>query len=149
VKKKWLIGVAATFALIGTVRAQNVDCDPAHSEALYNAVMSSSNWPTLQKTFAQGGKCVSSSVVEPWEAFTEKVGDLMANHWDQFGEFDRLSRKYPDFREFVLGRLRQETLGQAQAVQIRDKAKSSCPKGSTALCAEVHKAVQSNLGEKP
>lgn len=128
---------AAAFLLVAAIlsaEAADKPCSDAN-----RAVDGVTSWSALQKAVHEFGHCDKGPTAE---AFTEALLRVIISAWQQVGDAEPILAKDAPFKSWLNRRLSSPDLSTQDTGEIRDLAKSSCPKGRDKLCAELLSAVE-------
>jgi hypothetical protein len=96
------------------------------------------SWRQAYSFFRRYRDCDDGAIAE---GFSDGVAELLANHWTQIRDLDRLSRAHPSFRAFVLKHI-NGTIGSDQVETILANATRRCPRSARELCHRVAAAAR-------
>lgn len=102
------------------------------------------NWHTLFRHQAAYARCDDGLVAA---GYSDAVVTLMADRWDLFGEFARLARGHPHFKQWVLGHIDASAAWGDLERASRHAASCAQPGGSRKLCSEVRRSTEAALAQ--
>lgn len=105
------------------------------------AADSVTTWAALQKAVADYGHCDKGRTAE---IFTEAILRVVISGWPQIAQAGPVLGKDPAFRSWLVKRLSSPTLATQDSAEIRDLARSGCPKGQEKVCEELLSAVETS-----
>jgi hypothetical protein len=134
--RAWRLSAAAILlAALLPAAAQEKPCDGAGKA--FDAVTS---WHALQKAVQDFGHCDKGAT---GEIVTEAVLRVVIGGWPKVGEAGPILEKDAAFKKWLERKLSSTDLPTQDSAEIRDLAKSSCPKGQGKVCGEILSAVES------
>lgn len=96
-------------------------------------------WEDIYQSFNRYGHCDDGAIAE---GYSDKVVHLLATNWKSFPELNRLAKKDPAFRNFVIRHIN----GTADTQELRSaqqNARRRCPVEGKALCRVIdHQITQ-------
>jgi len=90
-------------------------------------------WAELYISYRHYVQCDDGSVAE---AYSDFVGQMLAEQWETIEELNSLSKDHPSFGRFVL-RHTDVTISLQQATAIKKNAESNCPVTAQTLCNRI------------
>lgn len=96
-----------------------------------------SNWSDLYQSFNRFSQCDDGSIAE---GYSDAVGRLLADNWDQFSDLVRLAAREKSFQSFVLRHV-DETIPADTLKKIVQNARHHCPTEAAGLCRMVIRAA--------
>jgi hypothetical protein len=130
---------AAAFLLAAAIlptAAADKPCSDADK-----AVDGVTSWAALQKAAREYGHCDKGQTAE---VFTEAILRVVISGWPKVGDAEPILEKDTAFRGWLMRRLSSPALSTQDTAEIRDLAKSSCPKGRQKVCADLLSAVEAS-----
>lgn len=91
------------------------------------------SWSQLYQLYGRYAHCDDGAIAE---GFSESVGLLLAERWQDFLQFEALQKSDSAFRQFVIRHI-DETMPAERLTRIAMNAVSHCPQKSFALCREI------------
>jgi len=95
------------------------------------------NWSDVYQSFNRFSPCDDGGIAE---GYSDAVGRLLADNWDQFSDLVRLAARDNSFQSFVLRHV-DETLPADTLKKIVQNAKHHCPAEAAGLCKIVIRAA--------
>ncbi|MBE1161798.1 hypothetical protein IGX34_15555 [Dyella sp. 7MK23] len=92
-------------------------------------------WASVFTSYQHYKQCDDGAIAE---GYSDSIADLLAAHWDQVGELNKLAIAHPEFEGFVIRHL-DDLMTPVQSTVIRTQAKSSCPASASKLCEAIEK----------
>ena len=134
----WRPSAAAFLLAAATSAAAAPDkpCDGANK-----AIDGVTTWAALQKSVNDYGHCDKGATAD---LFTEAILRVVISGWQKVGDAGPILERDEPFRRWMTKRLSSPTLATQDSGEIRDLAKSSCPKGKEKICEELLSAVESS-----
>ncbi|GEM_PF-5895277 len=115
----------------------NYGCDSRKDTEAVKLVYRVGNWVNMYQFYARYAGCDYGEITD---GISDRVTDLLVNHWKLIDQLADTTRKHPTFKRFVLGHV-DDVMSQAQAKQVLDAARNQCPEDYKELCAEIVTAV--------
>lgn len=131
------IAAALAFAAAGA-HAQK-DCGSADSQAAEKALYQVVNWDLMYKTFKQYGHC-DNALTE--DLFTDAFMRLAVS-WNNMDKFASHYKSDAQYKAFVHRRMKSLS-AKEDVKSIYSRAKSNCPKGQDAFCAEIAEVAKAS-----
>jgi len=103
------------------------------------AVDAVTSWAALEKSFQDFGHCDKGPTAD---VFTEAILRVVIGGWPNVGDAGPILEKDTAFRGWLVKRLSSPSLPTQDTAEIRNLAKSSCPKGRQKVCADLLSAVE-------
>lgn len=100
-------------------------------------------WDDLYSSYKKFRQCDDGAIAEGYSDF---VARTLANRWDELSTLNKLVAKDADFRIFVVRHV-DATADFGDLAKTSANAQRRCPRGAEALCAAIHDAAESALGE--
>ncbi len=97
------------------------------------------NWSALQKAMHDYGHCDKGPTAE---AFTEALLRVYISGWPKVADAGPILEKDAAFKGWLDRRLSSPDLSPQDSGEMRDLAKSSCPKGQDKLCADFVSIIE-------
>lgn len=128
---------------IGCVIAEPaLGCTPEESVRVEAIVAKTKTWSGVYKSFLDHQSCNRESVVEVWSAYSEVVASLLADHWGDLDKLSAIASAHPEFKEFVVMHLSDETIPVDVLVKVKKHAEHECEPGMGELCKELARAAK-------
>jgi len=86
--------------------------------------------PAAYQWFTRFSQCDDGGIAE---GYSDAIGKLLADKWNQFPDLVKLAGKDKSFQSFVLRHL-DETLPDDMLKKVAQNAKSQCPRDAAGLC---------------
>jgi hypothetical protein len=134
--RAWRHSAAAFLIAAAALPAPAADKPCTAADKAIDGVTS---WGALQRAVNDFGHCDKGPTAE---VFTEAILRVVISGWPKVGEAEPILDKDPAFRDWLMKRLMSPTLSTQDTAEIRDLAKSSCPKGHPKVCADLLSAVE-------
>ena len=131
-----LAGAAACLAL-GAALAADKPCTKADAANAEKAIDRVLNWSQLQKTWQDFRQCDTDAV---GDLYTDALMRLMVD-WKNMDALAAAMQKEAQFKDFVYAHLKSPTAKDDHAM-VYSRARTGCPKGLEAFCAELADAVR-------
>lgn len=118
------------------------NCDKAlDSIPTYGA--SKKMYSELYGFFQKYGSCMDGGIAEGAAAVTTEA---LAKSWNQVGDLNRILKKDPSFKKFVLGNIAPRVTGQeTEVAKIIEQATKTCPSNLKLFCQELVKVSRASL----
>ncbi len=97
------------------------------------------SWAALQRAVHDYGHCDKGKTAE---TVTEALLRVVIGGWPKVGDAGPLLDKDAGFRNWLDRRLSSPDLAPEDSREIRDLAKSSCPKGQDKVCSTILSSVE-------
>ncbi len=94
------------------------------------------SWNEVYGSYKKYSHCDDGAIAE---GYSESMSQMFANHWDQFGDFEKLIKTDKKFENFVIKHIDQ-TIAKENAVKIAENARKHCAKKSKQLCKKIESA---------
>lgn len=94
------------------------------------------NWNAVYQSFKRFSQCDDGGIAE---GYSDDVGKLLADHWDQFPALVKLATNDRAFQIFVVRHI-DETIPADTLKKVVKNAKTRCPVNATGLCQLIAKA---------
>ncbi len=135
--------LAAILLLLGisTAAAQQSHCSAVEEQRAERQADTFRSWDTLYTSYKLYGKCDDGAVAE---GYSESVARILVDHWSTVPRMVNLASKDARFRRFVLRHV-DATLDLKDLKKIRVNAKTECPSGLAAICADITREVDAAL----
>lgn len=91
------------------------------------------DWHDMYAAYKKYGACDDGALAEE---FSDRVVNLLTNHWDKFGELNRLVIQHKSFEDFMIRHL-DDLMSPAQFKKIVDNASYNCPTYGKVLCTVI------------
>jgi len=98
-------------------------------------------WQDLHASYKKYKQCDDGAI---GEGYSNSVGTLLSDGWNELPRLLSLSKADPGFGEFVLRHVDQ-TIPAATLQTISENARSRCPTDAASTCARIISAVQETL----
>jgi len=108
------------------------------SEAM-KAIDGVTTWSALQKTVRDYGHCDKGQTAD---FFTEALLRVYISGWPKVADAGPILEQDAAFKSWLTRRLSNPELSTQDTAEMRDLAKSSCPKGQDKVCGELLSAVE-------
>jgi hypothetical protein len=105
-------------------------CTRQEAMAAENDVDNSKNWDSLYKSYQRFSHCDDGAIAE---GYSDDVGNLLANNWEEFPKLAKLAHANHGFQRFVIKHV-DDTVPADTLKKIYENAKSHCPAGEGQLC---------------
>ncbi len=128
---------------ISTAAAQESRCSAAEEQRAEIQADTLRSWDALYKSYKLYGKCDDGAVAE---GYSESVARILVDHWSTVPRMANLAARDVGFRRFVLGHV-DATLDFNDLKKISANAKTRCPSGLGAICADVTKEADAALSQ--
>ncbi len=132
----WRLSAAAL--LVATAMTPALAADKPCSDA-GKAIDRVTHWAALQKAMHDYGHCDKGPT---GEAFTEALLRVYISGWPKVGDAGPILEKDAAFKSWLDRRLSSPDLSPQDSGEMRDLAKSSCPKGQDKLCADFLSTIE-------
>lgn len=132
----WRPSAAAFFLAAAIFPAAAADKPCSDADKAIDGVTS---WSALQKAVADFGHCDKGPTAD---LFTEAILRVVISGWPKVGDAGPILDKDAAFRGWLMTRLSSPALSTQDSAEIRDLAKSSCPKGQQKVCGDLLSAVE-------
>jgi hypothetical protein len=142
-KSRYVLASMFAFAMCTCAQAQKTcsKADAATAEKTIDRVMS---WGQLHKAYMDYRHCDADAV---GEVYTDALLRL-AVEWKNVPAFAEAMNKDAGFKEFVHKHLKSPA-AKDDRDSVYSRARSSCPKGMDAFCAELAAVVKEEAAAKP
>ncbi|MGE0356388.1 MAG: hypothetical protein AB7P08_05670 [Burkholderiales bacterium] len=131
----WRLSAAALLVAVALpAAASDKPCTEADK-----AVDGVTTWAALRKTATDYAHCDKGQTAE---LFTEAILRVVISGWHKVADAGPILEKDEAFRRWLHKRLSSPSLATQDSAEIRDLAKSSCPKGQDKVCAELLNSVE-------
>lgn len=134
--RAWRLSAAVLILASAILPAAASDKPCSSADKAIDGVTS---WAALQKAVQDYGHCDKGPTAD---VFTEAILRVIISGWPKVGDAEPILAKDADFRAWLNRRLSSPSLATQDSGEIRDLAKSSCPKGREKLCADLLSAVE-------
>jgi hypothetical protein len=95
------------------------------------------NWNAVYRSFKRFSQCDDGGIAE---GYSDDVGKLLADHWDQFSSLVKLATNDRAFKAFVVRHI-DETIPADTLKKAVKNAKTRCPANATGLCKLIARAA--------
>jgi hypothetical protein len=95
------------------------------------------NWTDVHRSFKRFSQCDDGSIAE---GYSDAIGRLLADNWDQFPDLIKLAARDDGFQRFVLQHV-DETIPADTLKKIIQNAKGHCPADASGLCKMIIRAA--------
>ena len=95
------------------------------------------NWNAVYQSFKRFSQCDDGGIAE---GYSDDVGKLLADHWDQFPSLVKLATSDRAFQTFVVRHI-DETIPADTLKKAAKNAKTRCPASATGLCKLIARAA--------
>jgi len=131
--------VFASVFLSGTstVALASGDCTERNAILAARVVYTVGTWNDLLKFYTQFEACDDGEVAL---GSSDRVADLLTNHWDKIGQLVDATEIRPAFEGFVLYHI-DTTMTPDQAKTVLENARNHCPDGDAKLCRKIEEEV--------
>jgi hypothetical protein len=115
-------------------------CTSEEANAAENETDHLRDWASVHPSYVHFSHCDDGSIAE---GYSDAVGKLLAEHWDQFSRLAQLVSNDKEFGRFVIKHI-DHTLPNDVLLKISKSARSRCPVGREKYCAEIAHAASNN-----
>jgi hypothetical protein len=129
---KRLLVILALLSFGAQAFAADKPCSRADAGNAQKALDRASSWPQMHKTWQEFRHCDAQPTDDQ---FTDALMRLIID-WKNVDAFAGTMQKDAQFKEFVLAHLKSPA-AKDDLEDVYSRAKSSCPKGLDAFCAEL------------
>ena len=91
------------------------------------------DWHDMYAAYKKYGACDDGALAEE---FSDRVVNLLTDHWDKFGELNKLVIQDRSFEDFIMRHL-DDLMSPVQFNKIVDNASNNCPTYGKDLCAGI------------
>jgi hypothetical protein len=112
-------------------------CTKSEAMQAEKEVDSLKNWNDIYRSYRKFSQCDDGAIAE---GFSDAVGRLLSNNWDQLGRLITLAKTDKNFERFVVRHI-DESLSRDTLQRISNNARSSCPAGGQRLCVLIASAA--------
>lgn len=95
------------------------------------------NWNAVYQSFKRFSQCDDGGIAE---GYSDDVGKLLADQWDQFPTLVKLATNDRAFQTFVVRHI-DETIPADTLKNVLKNAKTRCPANATGFCKLIAKAA--------
>jgi len=95
------------------------------------------DWSAAYQWFTRFSQCDDDGIAE---GYSDAIGKLLADKWNQFSDLVKLAAKDKSFQSFVLRHL-NETLPDDMLKKVAQNAKGQCPRDAAGLCKLIIRNV--------
>src|SRR5690349_15092690 len=95
------------------------------------------NWNAVYRPFKRFSQCDDGGIAE---GYSDDVGKLLADHWEQFPGLVTLATNDRAFKAFVVRHI-DETIPAGTLKKAAKNAKTRCPANATRLCKLIARAA--------
>lgn len=134
--RAWRLSAAAFLLAAVAIPAAAADKPCSEADKAFDGVTS---WGALQKAVADYGRCDKGPTAD---IVTEALLRVVISGWPKIADAGPILEKDAAFKSWLDRRLSSPDLATQDSREIRDLAKSSCPKGQDKVCAEILSAVE-------
>jgi hypothetical protein len=134
--RAWRLSAAVLLLATAVLPAAAADKPCSSADKAIDGVTS---WAALQKAFQDYGHCDKGPTAD---VFTEAMLRVVISGWQKVGDAEPILEKDEAFRGWFNRRLSSPALSTQDTAEIRDLAKSSCPKGRQKVCADLLSTVE-------
>jgi hypothetical protein len=131
-----IVPIVAALLICGSALAADKPCTKADAANAQKALDRSSSWPQMQKTWQDYRHCDSEATADQ---FTDALLRLIID-WKNVDAFAG-AMKDEQFKAFVHAHL-QSPAAKDDLQDVYARAKSRCPAGQAAFCAELAEAAK-------
>ena len=131
------VAILACLILSAPAFAADKPCSKADAGNAQKALDRASSWPQMHKTWQEFRHCEAQPTADQ---FTDALMRLIID-WKNVDAFAGAMQKDAQFREFVHAHLKSPA-AKDDLEDVYSRAKSSCPKGLDAFCAELADAAK-------
>jgi len=132
-----LVFASVLFSGTSTAALASGDCTEKNAIHAARIVYTIGTWNDLFKFYTQFESCDDGDVAL---GNSDRVADLLANHWDKIGQLVDATQVRPAFEGFVLYHI-DTTMTPDQAKTVLENARNHCPDGDTKLCRKIEEEV--------
>ena len=130
----WRLSAAAFLFAAALPAAAEQPCGNAGK-----AIDGVTTWAALQKAVSDYGHCDKGPTAD---VFTEALLRVYISGWPKVGDAGPILANDAAFKTWLTRRLSNPELATQDSGEMRDLAKSSCPKGQDKVCAEFLSAIE-------
>jgi hypothetical protein len=126
-----ILGLLLTFA--GNAFATDTSKKPCSRDEAIQAEKDTdrlTDWDRMYESYRHFSHCDDAAI---GEGYSDAVGKLLANKWQEFGELAKLASRDTGFQCFVLKHV-DETIPADTLGKIVENAKTHCPSGQGRFC---------------
>lgn len=134
------LAAALAVTAVTTATAEG-PCNPKDAAAAGKAIDRVNNWEQLHKSWKDWKQCDSGAVAD---GFTDAIMRLGVD-WKGVETLASNMRDDPQYHDFVIAHIKADPVKEDRDA-LFSRAKSNCPKGQDAFCAQI---VDVTAGEKP
>lgn len=128
----------AWLSFVPSLGAQHKSCTDAEETQAEKQVDLLKTWGQVYRSYKKfAPQCDDGAVAE---GFSDAVGKLLANQWEQFPRLVKLAKGDKAFRQFVVRHV-DESLSDDTLKSISKNARSRCPADAKRLCAVIADAA--------
>jgi hypothetical protein len=98
------------------------------------------DWGSVHRSYVRFSHCDDGSIAE---GYSDAVGKLLADHWDQFSRLAQLVSSDKGFVLFVTKHV-DRTIPSDVLLKISKNAYSRCPSGREGLCKKIAQAAKND-----
>jgi hypothetical protein len=94
-------------------------------------------WADIFRSFERYSHCDDGAIAE---GYSDKIVHLLAKDWKSFPELNRLTKKDPVFRSFIIRHI-DETADTDDLRSAQQNARRQCPVESKTLCRAIERQI--------
>jgi hypothetical protein len=122
-----------TVSITNVCYASPARCPQRLAREAIDKVSDVNSWDGVFRSFKKYKRCDDGAVAE---GFSASIANLLADQWEDVGEFSALSRRDRGFNRFVISHV-DETMNLDQAVKIKRNVKYKCPAKVIKVCHQI------------
>jgi len=134
--RAWRLSAAAILLSTAMVPAAAADKPCTGADKAFDGVTS---WAALQHAVQDYGHCDKGKTAE---IVTEALLRVVIGGWPKISDAGPILEKDAAFRSWLGRRLSSPDILPEDSREIRDLAKSTCPKGQEKVCAEILSSIE-------
>jgi hypothetical protein len=134
--RAWRLSAAAVLLAAAALPAAAADKPCTAADKAFDGV---TTWAALQKAVADYGHCDKGGTAE---IVTEALLRVVIGGWPKVADAGPILEKDAAFKTWLGRRLSSPDIPPEDSREIRDLAKSSCPKGQDKVCGEILSSVE-------
>jgi hypothetical protein len=132
-----ILALALAAGLASPVIAQSKSCTDLEEKQAERQVDLLQSWDQVFKSYRKFAQCDDGAVAE---GYSDVVGKLLANNWEDFPRLVKLANADKGFKEFVVRHV-DESLSGDTLRKISKNARSRCPADAKRLCTLIADAA--------
>jgi len=135
-----ILALALAAGLASPVIAQSKSCTDSEEKQAERQVDLLQSWDQVFESYRKFAQCDDGAVAE---GYSDVVGKLLANNWEDFPRLVKLANADKGFKEFVVRHV-DESLSGDTLRKISKNARSRCPADAKRLCTLIADAASGN-----